>query len=98
MERLKADGKDAIFWDADLAGFGVSLHATGRKLYIVESRGPSGLKRVTPGRVGTETVEERLREAVMAARRPRLPLGNQHQPSVQQLPSGHLRSAQFPSA
>ena len=23
VERLKADGKDAIFWDRDLAGFGV---------------------------------------------------------------------------
>ena len=51
VERLKADGKDAIFWDRDLAGFGVRVHTTGRKLYIVQSRGPAGLKRVTLGRV-----------------------------------------------
>ncbi len=63
VERLKADGKDAIFWDADLAGFGVRVHTTGRKLYIVQSRGPAGLKRVTLGRVGTETVDARRREA-----------------------------------
>ena len=65
VERLKADGKDAIFWDADLAGFGVRVHTTGRKLYIVQSRGPAGLKRVTLGRVGTETVDARRREAAV---------------------------------
>ena len=63
VERLRADGKDAIFWDADLAGFGVRVHATGRKLYIVQSRGPAGLKRVTLGRVGDGTVDVRRREA-----------------------------------
>ena len=65
VERLKADGKDAIFWDRDLAGFGVRVHTTGRKLYIVQSRGPAGLKRVTLGRVGTETIDERRREAAI---------------------------------
>ena len=65
VERLKADGKDAIFWDANLAGFGVRVHTTGRKLYIVQSRGPAGLKRVTLGRVGTETVDARRREAAL---------------------------------
>ncbi len=63
VERLKVEGKDAIFWDHDLAGFGVRVHATGRKLYIVQSCGPAGLKRVTLGRVGTETVDVRRREA-----------------------------------
>ena len=65
VERLKADGKDAIFWDRDLAGFGVRVHITGRKLYIVQSRGPAGLKRVTLGRTGTQTVDERRREAAI---------------------------------
>ena len=46
VDRLKVDDKDAVFWDSDLAGFGVRVHATGRKLYIVQSRGPAGLKRV----------------------------------------------------
>ena len=39
VERLKADGKDAIFRDADLAGFGARVHTAGCKLYIVQSRG-----------------------------------------------------------
>ena len=65
VERLKADGKDAIFWDRDLAGFGVRVHATGRKLYIVQSRGPAGLKRVTLGPVGSETINKRRREAAI---------------------------------
>ena len=45
VDGLKARGKDAIFWDRDLPGFGVRVHATGRKLYIVQSRGPAGLTR-----------------------------------------------------
>ena len=65
VERLKAEDKDAIFWDRDLAGFGVRVHATGRKLYIVQSRGPAGLKRVTLGPVGSETIDKRRHEAAV---------------------------------
>ena len=65
VERLKAEGKDAIFWDRDLAGFGVRVHTTGRKLYIVQSRGPAGLKRVTLGPVDGETIDRRRREAAI---------------------------------
>ena len=50
----------------DIAGFGVRVHATGRKLYIVQSRGPAGLKRATLGPAGEKTVEERRREAAAA--------------------------------
>ena len=63
MERLKAEGKDAIFWDSAVTGFGVRVHTTGRKLYIVQSRGPAGLKRVTLGRVGNEPIDKHRREA-----------------------------------
>ncbi len=66
VDGLRPGGKDAIFWDRDLAGFGVRVHATGRKLYIVQSRGPAGLKRATLGPVGEKTVEERRREAAAA--------------------------------
>ena len=65
VERLKANGKDAIYWDRDVAGFGVRVHATGRKLYIVQSRGPAGLKRVTLGRVGDEPVDKHRRQAAV---------------------------------
>ena len=66
VDGLKPGGKDAIFWDRDLAGFGIRVHATGRKLYIVQSRGPAGLKRATLGPAGDKTVEERRREAAAA--------------------------------
>ena len=66
VDALKPGGKDAIFWDRDLAGFGVRVHATGRKLCIVQSRGPAGLKRATLGPVGEKTVEEYRREAAAA--------------------------------
>ena len=65
VDGLKVEEKDTTFWDRRLAGFGVRAHATGRKLYIVQSRGPAGLKRVTLGRVGTETVDERRSEAAV---------------------------------
>ena len=66
VEKLKAEDKDAIYWDGELAGFGVRVHATGRKLFIVQSRGPAGLKRVTLGRVGAETIEKYRSEAAVA--------------------------------
>ena len=50
VDALTVDTKDTLFWDRDLAGFGVRVHATGRKLYVVQSRGPTGLKRATLGR------------------------------------------------
>ena len=49
VEALRVGERDAVFWDRDLAGFGVRVHATGRKVYVVQSRGPGGLKRLTLG-------------------------------------------------
>ncbi|MCY4230947.1 MAG: tyrosine-type recombinase/integrase [Alphaproteobacteria bacterium] len=66
VDALEPGRKDAIFWDRDLAGFGVRVHATGRKLCIVQSRGPAGLKQATLGPVGERTVEEYRREAAAA--------------------------------
>ena len=66
VEKLKAEDKDGIYWDGELAGFGVRVHATGRKLFIVQSRGPAGLKRVTLGPVGAETIEKYRSEAAVA--------------------------------
>ena len=59
VDGLKVEEKDAIFWDRDLAGFGVRVHATERKLYVVQSRGPPGLKRVTLGPCAGIDIEER---------------------------------------
>ena len=65
VEKLKAEDKDAIYWDGELTGFGVRVHATGRKLFIVQFRGPAGLKRVTLGPVDAETIEKYRSEAAV---------------------------------
>ncbi len=69
VDALTVESEDAVFWDRDLAGFGVRVHATGRKVYVVQSRGPTGPKRVTLGRHGDlSTDEARKRAAVVIDR------------------------------
>ena len=48
VDALEVEEKDAVFWDRDLAGFGVRVHATGRKVYVVQSRGPGRTEEVSP--------------------------------------------------
>lgn len=66
VDALRVQEKDAVFWDRDLAGFGVRVHATGRKVYVVQSRGPRGLKRVSLGRHGELSPDEARRSAAAA--------------------------------
>ena len=63
VDALEVDSKDAVFWDRELAGFGVRVHATGRKTYVVQSRGPGGPKRVTLGRHGELSCDEARKQA-----------------------------------
>ena len=65
VDALEVDGKDALFWDREMAGFGVRVHATGRKAYVVQSRGPGGPKRVTLGRHGELAVDEARKRAAL---------------------------------
>ncbi len=69
VDALKVE-KDTFFWDSELAGFGVRVHPTGRKVYVVQTRaGGEAAKRVTVGRHGVITAEEaRRRAAQMIAR------------------------------
>ena len=60
---LPATGKDAVYWDRDLAGFGVRVQRNGRKVYVVQSRGPAGLHRVTLGPCAGVAIDKRRREA-----------------------------------
>ena len=62
-------GKDTVFWDSELAGFGVRVHASGNKVYVVQTRGPGGPKRVTVGRHGVISADQaRQRAALVIAR------------------------------
>ena len=49
VDALSVEGREAVFWDRDLPGFGVRVYPSGRKVYVVQSRGPKGPKRVTAG-------------------------------------------------
>ena len=49
LDRVSVNGKDAIFWDRDLAGFGVRVYPTGKKVFVVQTRAFGRSKRVTLG-------------------------------------------------
>ena len=51
--------------DPDLAGFGVRVHATGRKTCVVQSRGPTGPKRVTLGLHDDLSADEARKQAAV---------------------------------
>ena len=65
VDAMAVEAGDAVFWDQDLAGFGVRVHATGRKVYVVQSRGPGGPKRVTLGRHGEMSADEARKQATL---------------------------------
>ena len=64
--------RDTVFWDRKLTGFGVRVYPTGGKVYIAQTREPTGLKRprrITIGRHGVLTTEQaRQRPALVLAR------------------------------
>ena len=65
VEALKV-GKDTMFWDRELPGFGVRVYPSGRKVYIAQTRanGKAG-QRVTVGPHGMITPEEARRRAAL---------------------------------
>ena len=65
VDALSVEKSDAAFWDRDLAGFGVRVYATGRKVYVVQSRGPWGPKRVTLGKHGELSCDEARGKAAL---------------------------------
>ena len=73
VDGLKVEEKVTIFWDHNLAGFGVRVHAAGHTLFVVQSRGPAGLKRVTLGPDDGISIDERRQEAAEVIRGGRVP-------------------------
>ena len=66
VDGLSVRGKDTVFWDRDLPGFGVRVYPSGRKVYVVQSRGPDGIRRVSLGRHGEFPADRARRQAVAA--------------------------------
>ena len=64
VDGLSAEGGDTVFWDRDVPGFGIRVYPSGRKIYVVQSRGPDGVKRVSLGRHGDLTPDRARRRAV----------------------------------
>ena len=50
VDRLSVNGKDAVFWDRDLAGFGVRVYPSGKKVFVVQTRGVRPLEARDPRR------------------------------------------------
>ena len=63
VDALPVAGREALFWDRDLTGFGVRVHPSGSKVYMVQTRTRGKTRRVTIGRHGVWTPERARREA-----------------------------------
>ncbi len=63
VDALAVDGKDAVFWDRDLKGFGIRVHPSGRKVFVVQTRGPHGPRRATLGRYGNLSPDKARKQA-----------------------------------
>ena len=66
VDGLAVEDKEAIFWDRELPGFGVRVYPSGRKIYVAQSRGPAGIRRVSLGRHGKLTAEQARKRAGVA--------------------------------
>ena len=55
VDRLFVEGKDRVFWDRDLPGFGVRVYPSGQKVYLAQCRTRGKPKRVNLGRHGELT-------------------------------------------
>ena len=64
VEGLKV-GKDTVFWDRELTGFGVRVYPSKAKVYVAQTRGPRGPKRVTVGRHGVISADQARRRAAL---------------------------------
>ncbi len=69
MVAALAVARDTVFWDRELAGFGVRAYPSGGRVYVAQARGPAGSRRATIGRHGVIGADEaRRRAAAVIAR------------------------------
>ena len=97
VDALAVEGKDAVFWDRDLPGFGIRVYPSGRKVYVVQSRGPGGSKRVTVGEHGDRTPDGARRRAaeiidlIKQGKDPTPPAAPEPEPTVADLAERYMR-------
>ena len=65
VDALRAEGKDGFVWDRDLPGFGLRVRRSGRKVYVVQTRGPNGSRRVSLGAHGLLSPAEARKQAAV---------------------------------
>ena len=65
VDAVRVESGDAVFWDRTLPGFGVRVYASGRKLFVVQARGPGGSKRVALGTHGPLAADEARKKATV---------------------------------
>ena len=69
VDSLSVEGKDAVFWDSEIPGFGVRVYPSGSKVYIVQTRSDGKSRRFTLGRHGLIGADEARRLAAHAIAR-----------------------------
>ena len=81
VEALPVGGREAVYWDSALSGFGVRVYPSGSKVYLVQTRAAGRSRRLTVGRHGLITAEQARRKAariiadIKAGNEPALPNG-----------------------
>ena len=63
VDALPVDGRDAVYWDPDLKGFGVRVYPSGSKVFVVQCRSQGKLRRITLGAHGLITADQARRKA-----------------------------------
>ena len=58
VDGLSVEGKDVVFWDRELLGFGVRVYPSGAKGYVVQICLGGKSKKVTLGRHGLITADQ----------------------------------------
>ena len=64
IDALKPNEDDAVYWDAELRGFGLRVKASASKAFVIQYRNRQGRSpRLTVGQYGRMTPDEARREA-----------------------------------
>lgn len=96
VDALSALGRDEVFWDRRLPGFGIRVYPSGLKKYVVQCRGPGGSKRATLGRHGditADTARVMAAEAIDRIKRGEEPIppAPQPEPKIADLAERYMR-------